>query len=480
MAWYQIWGLPRPWRSATNMTYCAARFFAEGGKGINYFLWHGGTNFGRDSMYLQTTQYEFGAALDEFGCRTLKYEMLSSLNKALVAHQDILAACDMPEVREILPDVGARVFSHGGREIVFLFNDRDVSTGNVEFEWREQTWSLPGRSILMLVENKETWRCSETDTPDPAKRVFAPIRTIKDAEWQEAVECMPDEKDFIHTGQPREQLAFTKNKSDYAWYKSDIIVSGNNPQKGVVTFHGINDFFQVFINGRRVAVSNGHLLEDRGPWDGEDYRQSFELELQPGRHQLAVLVCSLGLVKGDWQAGRRNMVEERKGFWGHASWRPNPGMAADCVRIGDWHIHPGLSGEITRIAASEGRSTQWSPFRLESSGVPLRWYRLKFPTPPGDEPLAFDFGGLGKGLAWVNGECLGRYWTVNSVAPTIIHTEHNQVMNFSPPGGPSQRYYHLPREWLRERENTLLLFEETGGDPGGVELVKWLPESSQE
>ena len=36
---------------------------------------------------------------------------------------------------------------------------------------------------------------------------------------------------------------------------------------------------------------------------------------------------------------------------------------------------------------------------------------------------------------------------------------------------PTQRYYHLPSEWLAER-NVLILFEEAGGNPGAIKLVR--------
>ena len=42
-----------------------ASFIACGGTGINYYMWHGGTNFGREAMYLQTASYDFDAPLDE-------------------------------------------------------------------------------------------------------------------------------------------------------------------------------------------------------------------------------------------------------------------------------------------------------------------------------------------------------------------------------------------------------------------------------
>jgi hypothetical protein len=476
-AWYQVWGLPRAWRPAGNTAYCAARFFAEGGKGINYYLWHGGTNFGRDSMYLQTTQYECGAALDEFGCRTLKFELLSSLHHALREHENIFVECNLPETRSFGGGMEARIFSHAGKSVVFLCNDNPPSANERAINWNGRAYTLPGQSVVMLADDREVWRVAGSDERDPTPRVFIPAPAIDKSDWQAADEPMPgDASGWVAIGQPREQLAFTKNKTDYAWYKNELSIEGDGKQKGTIVLQGINDFFQVFLDGTRVAVSNPHLPEDRGPWDGDDYRQAFDIELEPGRHQLAVLACALGLVKGDWQAGRRNMVEERKGFWGQASWRPAaPGRAGE-VRFGEWLIHAGLDGERKAIPATLGRSTKWRQLEADDQDRPLRWYRLKFESPSGSDPVAFDFGGLGKGLAWVNGECVGRYWTVKSVAPGKIHTEHNQVMHFDPPGGLSQRYYHVPREWLRAGGNVLVIFEETGGNPGGAGLVKWQPQ----
>jgi beta-galactosidase len=307
--------------------------------------------------------------------------------------------------------------------------------------------------------------------------VFVSAPALDKGGWQAAEESMPgDAADWVAIGQPREQLAFTKNKTDYAWYKSELLVEGDIKQNGTVVLQGINDFFQIFMDGTRVAVSNMHLPEDRGPWDGDDYRQAFDIELEPGKHQLAVLACSLGLVKGDWQAGRRNMVEERKGFWGHVSWRPTKSSLVENVCFGEWFIHAGLDGEQKAIPATLGRSTKWRQLEADDQDRPLRWYRMEFQSPSGSDPVAFNFGSLGKGLAWVNGECIGRYWTVRSVAPEKIHTEHNQVMRFDPPGEPSQSYYHVPRGWLRAGKNVLIIFEETGGKPGKVELMKWQPD----
>lgn len=35
-----------------------------------------------------------------------------------------------------------------------------------------------------------------------------------------------------------------------------------------------------------------------------------------------------------------------------------------------------------------------------------------FDAPEGEEPLALDMTGMGKGLVWINGQSIGRYWNV--------------------------------------------------------------------
>lgn len=43
--------------------------------------------------------------------------------------------------------------------------------------------------------------------------------------------------------------------------------------------------------------------------------------------------------------------------------------------------------------------------------VVLLYLQAYFNSPEGDEPLAIDMEGMGKGQIWVNGQSIGRYWT---------------------------------------------------------------------
>lgn len=108
----------------------------------------------------------------------------------------------------------------------------------------------------------------------------------------------------------------------------------------------------------------------------------------------------------------------------------------------------GLLGEISQIYAMEGSSAaQWSKF--VASPQPLTWYKILFDAPEGDDPLALNLGSMGKGEAWINGQSIGRYW----------------VSFLTADGYPSQTWYRIPRSFLQQAGNQLVLFEEEAGNP---------------
>jgi hypothetical protein len=62
----------------------------------------------------------------------------------------------------------------------------------------------------------------------------------------------------------------------------------------------------------------------------------------------------------------------------------------------------------------------------------------------------------------LNGHALGRYWLITgegSGPDEVWQDARLNGLSLGPAHEPTQRYYHLPRAWLRE-ENTLLIFEE--------------------
>jgi beta-galactosidase len=68
-------------------------------------------------------------------------------------------------------------------------------------------------------------------------------------------------------------------------------------------------------------------------------------------------------------------------------------------------------------------------------------------------------GGCGKGELWVNEFMLGAYWSIR-------YTENPAIF--------SQRYYHMPRDYLAPpgENNLVIVYEEIGCDPRTIRLMQ--------
>ena len=136
-----------------------------------------------------------------------------------------------------------------------------------------------------------------------------------------------------------------------------------------------------------------------------------------------------------------------------------------------WSVELGqsLNLGVPWVMCYGGALARWKPVARGRRTRPLAWYRAAFDRPGGPGPLGLDLRGMTKGLAWVNGRCLGRYW----LAPAAGDRQEwlARWTRKTPADQPTQRYYHVPREWLGDR-NTLVLFDELGGDPSGVALAR--------
>jgi beta-galactosidase len=239
----------------------------------------------------------------------------------------------------------------------------------------------------------------------------------------------------VLSDKPVEQLQFTRDQTDYCWYVAKLMVLPHQEGKGVLELQGVADVVHLFLDGQFVATTQPPLPENRNFDDLQTFTQRFEIEMSVGEHTLAILCCALGLVKGDWMLGERNMVDERKGFWGKLLWRGEPLEAP-------WRIEAGLKGEHYRVYAEGSALVRWESSIEVARGKPLCWWKTTFERPKTLAPLALDLTGMTKGMAWLNGRCIGRYW----LAPGTGKPEEwlLQAVYQEGEGLPTQRYYHLP------------------------------------
>jgi len=144
-----------------------------------------------------------------------------------------------------------------------------------------------------------------------------------------------------------------------------------------------------------------------------------------------------------------------------------------------WTHTVGLQGENLKIYQNSSLSkVTWNS--TYTSNRPLTWYKANFDVPAdvysSGAPLALDLNSVKKGFVWVNGVNLGRYYPTAIAGGTCGACDYRGSYNPDKCregcGLPSQRWYHVPREYLTQTNNLIVLLEEQGGDPAGITLVQ--------
>ena len=187
----------------------------------------------------------------------------------------------------------------------------------------------------------------------------------------------------------------------YVFYRTTV----QGPLSGLLQPTAVRDRAIVWLDGRRVGV-----MERR------TNKITLPLDIPAGAHRLDILVENMGRI--NFSTELRN---ERKGLVGP-------------VKLGDKTLGPWTHQQFPLEKLD---SVKFSAANLEKAAqtdAPF-FYRGRFDMPKlGDTWL--DLRGFGKGVVWVNGRNLGRYWEI----------------------GPQQTLY-LPGCWLKQTGNEIVVLE---------------------
>jgi len=156
------------------------------------------------------------------------------------------------------------------------------------------------------------------------------------------------------------------------------LVTGDVPA-GVLELDEVRDRAQVFVDRAPVAV----LSRDHG-----EHRA-----VLPRAGTLEVLVEDLGRV----DYGPR--IGEPKGLIGPAT--------LDGVAVPRWQVQPLVLDDVAAVTA---RTLGAAPLAGRTVAGPA-FAAATFTTPDPDADHFLDTSGWGKGVAWINGFCLGRFWS---------------------------------------------------------------------
>ncbi|KAG4192130.1 hypothetical protein ERO13_A07G138250v2 [Gossypium hirsutum] len=183
---------------------------------VNYYMYHGGTNFGRTSASFTTTRYYDEGPLDELGLqREPKWGHLKDVYRALSLCKRALF-WGVPTTLKLGPDQQAIVWQQAGASActAFLANNNNRLAQHVNF--RGQDIRLPARSISVLPDCKIVVFNTQLVTTQHNSRNFVRSELEnKNFNWEMYREVPPVRLGFKFDV-PRELFHLTKDTTDYA------------------------------------------------------------------------------------------------------------------------------------------------------------------------------------------------------------------------------------------------------------------------
>lgn len=173
--------------------------------------------------------------------------------------------------------------------------------------------------------------------------------------------------------------------------------------QGILSIPGLRDFAVVYINGKKVGVLNRYY---------NDYDMEIDI---PANAELQILVENMGRINYGSE-----IIHNTKGII-------SPITIDDKEITGHWQMRSLPMSEEPKI--SDAKSTY-------TAGTPTIYQGIFNLDKTGDTFL--DMRGWGKGIVFINGKNLGRYWS--TVGPQLT--------------------LYVPGVWLNKGKNTVEIFEQ--------------------
>ncbi|KAM0032575.1 putative beta-galactosidase [Helianthus debilis subsp. tardiflorus] len=421
-------------RSAQDLAFHTTLFIVKmKGSFVNYYMYHGGTNFGRTSASFIITGYYDQAPLDEYGMiRQPKYGHLKHMHAALKLCSHALLYGELT-TQHLGINQEAYVYTGSSSECAaFLLNNS--SKKSVQVVFRNFTYSLPPKSISILPDCKNVvFNTAMVSTQVNTRSMQPIIRFNTPQQWEVFSEAVPQfDQTSLRSNTLLEQMNTTKDDSDYLWYTMSI--QKNSPEaQYMLEANSRGHVLRAYVNGALVGSTHGTRKVPN-----ITFKET--ISLSTGINNISFLNIMVGLPDSGphmehKHSGLSEVLIQGVNFTSHS-----------------WGYQVGLLGEKLSVYTAEGSSNvSWNQYETPNM---LTWYKTTFDMPEGDSPIVLNLGSMGKGEAWINGQSIGRYW----------------VSFKTPSGSPSQTWYNVPRYFLKPTGNLLVLFEEEYGKPLNISL----------
>ncbi|PIN09370.1 Beta-galactosidase [Handroanthus impetiginosus] len=477
--WFKTFGASDPHRPPEDVAFSVARFFHKGGSLQNYYMYHGGTNFGRTSGGpFITTSYDYDAPIDEYGlARCPKWGHLKELHRSIKLCEHALLN-GKPISLSLGPSQEADFYEDSsGACAAFISNMDEKNDKMVVF--RNTSYFLPAWSVSILPDCKNvvfnTAKVgSQTSVVEMVPTDLQPSTTALNKDLNGLQWNVFKEKAGIWAAADLtknslvDHINTTKDTTDYLWYTTSFLVDGTeeflkNSTSPMLVVESKGHAMHVFINQKLQGSGSGNGTVS-------PFKFRCPISLKAGKNEIALLSMTVGLQNAgafyEWVGAGPTSVRIL-------------GMRNGTVDLSTsrWTYKIGLQGEHLKIYDTNGlNSVSWVSTAEPPKHQPLTWYKAVVDSPPGKDPVGLDMIHMGKGLAWLNGNEIGRYWPRKASKHEKCVQKCDYRGKFMPNkcntgcGEPTQRWYHVPRSWFKPSGNTLVIFEEKGGDPTKILL----------
>jgi beta-galactosidase len=228
----------------------------------------------------------------------------------------------------------------------------------------------------------------------PASKLAISIKSIRLTNSTDLLSNLPSPKANINP------LSFEDLNQAYGYvlYRTEI----KGGITGSLKINGLRDFAVVMINGKTAGTLDRRLNQD-----------SLLLHLPAGKVKLDILVENMGRINFG-----KYLLQNKKGITGKVLFNDK--------RVNNWKMYGFPFNKINTIKYTDHYSAVQNHPSI-SRGV----FQV---NKPGDTYL--DMRNWGKGVVWINGHNLGKYWNI----------------------GPQQTLY-IPVEWLKKGKNEIAVLE---------------------
>lgn len=486
--WFDIWRMAHRVRSTSDQLYGIARFFAYGGAYHNFYMLTGGNNYGLRAGRDATTAYAPDTAIDNFLLRSEPrfslfrkfFHVMKDIEVELLKHA--VPVAPIPLVDSSVTEGGEHSRTaefHQYGNLAFLSNFGELSNQSGYFNYKGESYFLPNHTVAIVnlssraVLFNTSASCEDTDhapTSKPTRIHVGGWRLFQEDVGNGATRNVPQVSP--------DQLNVTENLSDYAWYTFYTNNSGNISIKG----KGWGGLQYSYVDGvRSNQVKESH-------WNISSVKR--HLKVTGGIHHLhrqrIRRTDNSSAVTG--QIDRKKRVDILSVAMGLSTVvSPQDGKGVESVTLlgeaNTSHVFKEfamawkLKGEELEIFSEAGKNrVNWkkllSPELSRNDG--LIWLQGTFDMPenflpflggaqPNQTAIVANLGGLYKGMAYVNGFNVGRYWLALGECPgecaPPLHGQHC-FLHYEGCFKPTQKLYHVPFALLKPKHNLITLFEE--------------------